>query len=286
MRQSDINLLGKKLKKSDFSNLDNPLYDFSDKKIESVYQKLQEDTKPKAISRDTTSWDEIKECVENHISQYGDEALIIIAGAAPHIWGAIPYLEGKVGARYVSATTHKLSIDLVASEYDSIFDKKTKEKKALDSIQVQIKRDLEVARKLGYDTIEDYITDRSNIKNPRNIIFGAEETGHHTLYFGERDEQLHTVLLDFIRKTEPTSLLYIHEDLNIENMKIDFKNNESSIIRKQPIDKIFDYAKSKKMPVEFGAFGHRDRQSSKFKSYPNGMIGVNPDIDSLSSILF
>ncbi|PIU75685.1 hypothetical protein COS75_02955 [Candidatus Pacearchaeota archaeon CG06_land_8_20_14_3_00_35_12] len=142
--EKHIERLESELKERGFSNSDNPLYDLSDKRIMSVYQKLQTDTKAEAVSRDTTSWDEIKECVESHMSQYGDGALVIISGAAPHIWGAIPYLEQKVGARYVSATSQKLGVDLIVNEKLSIkFDKGTKEEKeqkALDLIQSQMKK--------------------------------------------------------------------------------------------------------------------------------------------------
>ena len=260
-----ISKFEKELLEGGFSNLDNPLFDLLDERVKSVYQRLQTDTKPKAISRDTTSWNEIKEWVEAQVSQYGDGALVIISGAAPHIWGAIPYLEQGVGARYISATSHKLGIDLVANEDLMIkFDKGTKidkEQKALDAIQVQMKRDLGVARNLGYDTIEAYIADRNNVQNPRNVIFGAEETGLHTLYFGDRGEQLYANLLDFFKSANVKSVLYIGEDLQVENMRRSFREGKLEFMGKLPRDKIFDYAKSQGIPVEFGAFGHRDRQS-------------------------
>lgn len=263
--EKQIGKLERELQEGGFSNSDNPLFDFSDERVRSVYQRLQTDTKAEAISRDTTSWDEIKECVEGHVSRYGDGALVIVSGAAPHIWGAIPYLEQQVGARYISATSHKLGINLVANEDTMIkFDKGTKEdkeQKALDAIQVQMKRDLSVARNLGYDTIEAYIADRSKVQNPRNVIFGAEETGLHTLYFGEREEQLYANLLDFFKNANVKSALYIGEDLHVENSRKSFQEGKPEFMGKLPRDKIFDYAKSQGIPVEFGAFGHRDRQS-------------------------
>ncbi len=259
--EKQIGKLKKELQEGGFSNSDNPLFDLSDERVRSIYQRLQTDTKAEAISRDTTSWDKIERCVESHISQHGDGTLVIISGAAPHIWGAIPYLEQKVGARYISATSHKLGIDSVANEANMIiFDKGTKEdkeKKALDSIQVQMKRALGVARNLGYDTIEAYIADRGNVQNPRNVIFGAEETGFHGLYFGERAEQLYRVLLDFVKETKPKSILYIREELIVENTRRYFEEGKPSYMEKQPRDEIFDYAKSQLVPVKFGAFGNR-----------------------------
>lgn len=255
--EKQIGKLERGLQERGFSNSDNPLFDLSDERVNSVYQMLQTDTKAEAISRDTTSWDEIKECVEGHVSRYGDGALVIISGAAPHIWGAIPYLEQRVGAKYISATSHKLVIDLVANEDTMI--KLDKEQKALDSIQFQMKRDLGVARNLGYDIIEDYIADRCNVQNPRNVIFGAEETGLHRLYFGEREEQLYANLLDFFENANVKSVLYIGEDLHVENSRKSFQDGKPEFMEKLPRDKIFDYAKSQGIPVEFGAFGHRDR---------------------------
>jgi len=259
--KEQISKLERELQTRGFSNSDNPLFNLSDERVKSAYQRLQLDTKAEAISRDTTSWDEIKESVESHISKYGDRALVIISGAAPHIWGAIPYLEQRVGAKYISATSHKLGIDLVANDKYDEGTKEDKEQKALDAIQVQMKRNLGVARYLGYDTIEEYISDRSNVQNPRNVIFGAEETGLHELYFGEKEEQLYKILLDFVKKANPKSILYISEDLNVENIREDFEKGKPSFMGKLPRDEIFDYAKSQGIPVEFGAFGHRDRQS-------------------------
>lgn len=265
MRKTDISLLERKLQERGFSNLDNPLYDLSDEKVRVAYQKLQTDTKAEAISRDTTSWGEIKECVEDHVSRYGDGTIVIISGAAPHIFGAIPYLKQRIGARYVSTSSHKLSVDLIMSKSVRLeLDKGTDEEKAtkaLNSIKVQMKRGLGVVKKLGYDTIEAYIADMSNVQNPRNLIFSAEETGLHEIYLGERNEQLHKILLDFIKRTKPTSILYIREDLNVEGIRNDFENGKPSFKRKLPRDEIFDYAKSQGIPVEFGAFGHRDSQS-------------------------
>ncbi|PIU75684.1 hypothetical protein COS75_02950 [Candidatus Pacearchaeota archaeon CG06_land_8_20_14_3_00_35_12] len=108
---------------------------------------------------------------------------------------------------------------------------------------------------MGYDKIEDYVADR-NVKNPRNLIFGAEKTGLHELYFDKRNRQLHNILLDFVKRTKFTSLLYIGEDLFVENMKIAFK--DFSFREELPRDKILSYAKLQRIPVEFGAFGHRE----------------------------
>jgi len=253
-----VELLERELKKEGFSNLVNPLYNLSDERVKSVYQNLQKYVKPKAILRDINSWYEIRNCVEAHIQKYGDKALIIIDGAAPHIWGAIPYLEKKVGARYISATAYKLSIDLLIGEDYTKNDRETKERKALDEIQIQMERDLGVVRNLGYNTIEDYIADRNNIQNPRNIIFGAEELAPHIIYCGRRKDELYTILLDFLKNIDVTSILYIEEDLHVNNIRMDFENNRLGDI---PQDKIFKHAKYQGIPIEFGAFGHKTRYS-------------------------
>ena len=262
VNQSDISLLERELQEGGFSNLDNSLFDLTDERLRLAYQELKTTTKPEAYSRDTTSWDEIREFVGAH-TYHTSGTIIIVSGAAPHIWGAIPDLEKMVGARYISATSHKLGVDLVANEDLMIkFDNETpeqKSRKALDKIQVQMRRALGVVKSLGYDTIEDYIADRNNAQNPRNVILGAEETGLHGLYLGKRDDQLHKVLFSFIKKVKTTSILYIHEDLNVENMRRTFEKG-SSIRDKIPRDEIFDYAKTKSIPIEFGAFGHRDRK--------------------------
>jgi len=263
--KKQIGKLERELQERGFSNSDNPLFDLSDERVRSVYQMLQTNTGAEAISRDTTSWDEIKECVEGHVSQYGDGALVIVSGAAPHIWGAIPYLEQQVGARYISATSHKLGIKLVANGDTMVKSnegiKEKGEQEALNSIQVQIRRDLGVARNLGYDTIEAYLADRSNVQTLRNVIFGAEETGLHHLYSGERNKQLYDVLLDFVKEAKPKSILYISEDLNVQVIRSDFETRKPEFMERLPRDKIFNYAKNQGIPVEFGAFGRRDREN-------------------------
>ncbi|MDP3026921.1 MAG: hypothetical protein Q8N63_04380 [Nanoarchaeota archaeon] len=85
IKQSEIGLLEKELKEGGFSNLDSPLFDLTDKRVRQAYQELKTTTKPKVFLRDTTSWDEIRECVGAH-TYHRSGSVIIVCGAATHIW--------------------------------------------------------------------------------------------------------------------------------------------------------------------------------------------------------
>lgn len=123
-----------------------------------------------------------------------------------------------------------------------------------------MERFLGVVKYLGYDSIEAFLDDRIKVKNPRNLIFGEEETGLHGLYYGEQKVKLYEKLLDFLKNSNSQirSVLYIGEDLDVENARINFEKGKTESL-KLPRDKIFDYAKRQYIPVKFGAFGHRER---------------------------
>src|SRR3989338_4749207 len=125
----------------------------------------------------------------------------------------------------------------------------------------EVKRNRAGKSNLDYNTIEAYFEDRENVQNPRNVIFGAEETGLHILYSGEREEKLYANLLDFFKSADVKSVLYTGEDLYVENVRRIFQEGKPEFMGKLPKNKIFEYAKSQGIPVEFGAFGLRDRQS-------------------------
>ena len=260
MKNCDLGEFANKLENEfmgkDLSNLKNPLYDLSDGRIKSLYDALQKETGSSVIYRDTSSWGEITEAVKQHISKYGDGALILIEGASPHIFGALPRLKDENGTRYVSATALKLNLDSLKQEDTTI----RNEQEALKVLGTQMRRDLGVVKYLGKRNIEDFLSDMKNIENPKNIILGFEETGEHSLYCGEAKKPLYDTLLNVIQESgiKPKSILYIEEDLNVDHMKKKYARGDL-LHERLPRGKLFAWAKKYDVPVEFGAFGIRDR---------------------------
>ncbi len=241
-----------------FGRIAHPLFDITEPQTGLIYRELQNEVGPQAISRDITSWTEIQTTVLNHVSKYGDNALIVIEGAAPHIWGAIPMLEKEAGCKYIQAPTLALALNKGLGDAIGKVDP--------ERLAVQMTRDLGVVKYLGARDIEHFINERNAGTQNRNLIIGMEETGLHGLYTTEHAAGPYEDIIKYVREYSPKSVLYIHEDLNVENIKSGLNRYKEtgqlgsgwSIL---PRDKFLATAIDLGVPVEFGAFGFLDRQN-------------------------
>ena len=239
-------------KKGGYYNLPSPLYELSDPQVFRLYSHLQSTTSPHVIPPDTSSWMEIKQAIKDHIAKYGDGALIIISGAAAHIWGAIPELEKDFGIRYISVTPRKLTPENVKRKVLYI----NTNEEALDLIGNQMKRSLGVVKYLGYDSIEAFLQDRTD-GAAGNIVVGIEETGLHEMYsdidFSKNPKTpIYEILKRFIDEIQPTSILYIGEDLCVETF---YESLEKGGCSDSPLWDFIRHAVRYGIPIEFGKFG-------------------------------
>ncbi len=264
--RSSIDSLVEKLRQRGYLNDDKPLFDLNDPKISAIYRRAIAETRAAAIRRDTTSWQEIQEAINSHLKQYGPGALIILNGAAQHIYGAIPSLQESLSIRYISTTPIKLTIaDVQRSNMDD-----PSETAALDDFKTHIDRAIGVVKSLGYQDIEMFLAASRKTQNASNIAIGVEETGSHTIYYRDdcREQKiLYGILTEYLKEARPTSVLFIGEDLNVNDKMSTFSTYEKYLENEQdhklflglPADDFLVLAKQMRIPVAFGAFGHLSR---------------------------
>lgn len=260
-----------RLKLGGFLNDSSPLYDMKDPRIVNTYAEAVKTTSPYVIFRDTSSWEEIEGAVTKHLKKHGSGALVVISGAATHIYGAIPRLEKTASIRYLSTTPIKLSIADIQRDGASLDKSETK---ALADIRVQMGRNIGVLRTLGYRDIQSFLADRAKARDARNVIVGVEETGLHTVYnrgAWEDKAAIYKALTEFVDLAKPTSILYIEESLDVAEKQADYaepgmkrfleseqwQKKELGLPRRPWDDFLID-AKNKGIPVFFASFGILD----------------------------
>lgn len=248
-----------------------PLFDLKDPRIMDAYDQAVKRTSPHAIFRDTSSWEEIEGAVSEHLKKHGPGALVVIAGAAPHIYGAIPRLENAESVRYISATPIKVSIADFQRDRGS---SKVSEAEALEDIKIQLSRTIGVLKTIGYDDIQSFLADRAKIRGAKNTIVGVEEIGFHSVYsrgLWEDKVAVYDALKEFVERAKPTSVLYLEEALDVAEKQADFaepgmkrffKNErwqkKELGFPRRPWDDFLIDAKNKGVPLAFAAFGIRD----------------------------
>ena len=178
-----------------------PLFDLKSPAIRAVYDASARETEARASKRDLTSWREIRDAVSAHIKRHGDGSLILICGAAFHIYGAVPEVERTVGARYLSTTPRKLDLEDVRRD-----DPSRPAAEGPKTLRLQMDRANGVAKSIGYQDLLAFMAPRPVASPVRNIAVGIEETGLHSIYL--RDEmaeqrRLYAILTDAIKKTRP-----------------------------------------------------------------------------------
>ena len=240
-------------------NIQSPLFDFNDPTIKEVYNKLKNRVKPEVSARDIQSNYDIENAVEKHLEKYGNRALIIIFGAAYHIWGATNILEDKFNAEYISITPKKLDLEDIMDDEICFSNEAPSERieKAKKSIEIQLTRCLGVVKHMGYKDSEDYMKDISDFDCAKNIVVGIEETGFHWEYDNQASKPIYEILTTFIERFKPKSILYIGEDLFSESMKRNFEEGLKTEFMGEPQYRELFLTKAKKLkiPVEFASFG-------------------------------
>jgi hypothetical protein len=194
-------------------NSPSPLFDFNDPKIIDAYDKTI-NTEAKSISRDIKGVNNIVNAVESHIKKYKGQNLIIISGAAFHIYGAADYLEEKCNAEYISITPKKLDFRDILVYYGFPMGSSNKDEieYARMELEIQFQRANGVVRNYGSDNLKTFVNEISDFGKAGNIVVGIEETGLHSLYTEKDFKQVYGILEEFIKTCKPTSILYLGED--------------------------------------------------------------------------
>ncbi|MBI4357898.1 MAG: hypothetical protein HY584_01240, partial [Candidatus Omnitrophica bacterium] len=249
-----------------------PLFKKEDPIVLQLFQEILTEQPAEIISRDTTSWEEITQAVAAHLEANPGRALIIIEGAATHIWGAILHTERNQKVRYISATKLKLDAETVRDK-TAILPKDKEEDKVRQKLKAQLKRSVGVIKHLGYDSLEAFVRDRHQPKDAHHLMVGLEETGYHYLYSDtESDHIAFDRVTQFLDSYKPQTILYIREDLAVENLKKIHAGlragNLQEVLEKDlqgaeydplPRDQFLLEAEKRGIKVTLAAFGWKDR---------------------------
>jgi hypothetical protein len=231
LRQEDLLNVGEK-----------HLYDLEDEDVKSSYEQLRQTAEPETIRRDNQSNSDIISEVKQHTSQY-ENPLVVVEGAGRHIWGAVPELE-RNGFGYISTTAERLNPENV-QENEVLVDSRSE---ALENIERQMERDLGVVKSMGYEGLEEFLSDR---ESGNNTVIGVEETGLHGMYTGDTTQEIYDSLTALADTQEYDSILYIGEDLNTESIQSGIEDGRTSL----PRDQFLSTAHQSGINIRVGRFG-------------------------------
>jgi hypothetical protein len=218
------------------------LYDLDNEDVHTSYEELKQTATPESARRDEQSNSDIISEVDQNTSHY-DNPLVVVEGAARHIWGAVPELE-KNNFEYISTTAERLNPENV-QENEILADSHSE---ALEKIESQMARDLGVVKSMGYNDLEEFLADRESGDNP---VVGVEETGLHGMYTGDTTQGIYDALTALVDTQEHDSVLYIGEGLHTENVQSGLEEERTPL----PRDQFLTYAHQSGIDVRIGRFG-------------------------------
>lgn len=239
----------------------NELYDLTVPGMQEMYDNVVRTTSAHAISRDTSSFAEIKESVLSATQKHVGDGIVILSGAYPHMIGAVAVLQKDFNIEYVPVSGAQIST--ATKDSRGMANIKGSDTLTEKDLKLQIERDIGVTKTLGYDTMESL---RAAIEltthDPKKktlVVIGLNETGLHGLdeYF-ENSHRVYAALEKTIANLDqkPGFVTYIAEDLNVTSLKHEVTSStQSDYLRNAFLQKLHQSG----IPVEIGAFGHRDR---------------------------
>jgi hypothetical protein len=240
----------------------NELYDLAIPGMKQMYDEIVRSEPSHAISRDTTSFEEIKDSINDAAREHQGDGIVILSGAYRHMIGALADLQKTFNIEYVPIDGMQISTE-TSDSMGELLDKSSNGKVSQKDLQVQIKRDIGVTKHLGQDTMEALrktIESKSYDPSKRTlVVVAAHETGLHHLdnYTKSKDKALAAIERLIPNLSErPGFVSYIGEDLHLENMR---RTVSEPKIDAYPRNAFLQKLHQSGIPVEVGAFGHRDR---------------------------
>ena len=125
-------------------------------------------------------WDWLGDILSSEVSKNGDNLLVIVEGSFVYIWGAAKTLEENIGARVISIVPIKHTPEtgyMVESRKlveTKSFNKYTASTRTGSSLKNRYEEFTTLARSLGYESIEDFIHKRAEVRKPRNVVLGID----------------------------------------------------------------------------------------------------------------
>ena len=244
----------------------NEVFDLSVPDTEKLYRAIKATAKPKVVSRDTTSWEEITQGIKATCAAHTGDGLAILEGAYAHIIGALVNLvrKGDINVEYVPAQGMSIS----TRTPDCLAFRNNQEFVSEEYLCEQMERALGVAKHLGFSDMEemrDFIQNAP--RNPANqtvTFIVPNETGLHWLYnsgpLKDSHDAANKKLAQAVRgsKEKPSFIFFSREDANIGGYKhiLAGQCEPDTSTKKFLVD-----MKQEGLPVEISAFGHPRRPS-------------------------
>jgi hypothetical protein len=142
----------------------NELYDLTEPVTRALYEEVKGYQSAEVFSRDTTSFDEIFRGVNNAAAKHAGDGLIVLAGAYPHIIGAVVRLTNKFNVEYqpmegLQISTRTIDTDRKPTQHlEGDFSANL----TAEDLRVQIERAIGVTKYLGFEDMEETLfRDRS-----------------------------------------------------------------------------------------------------------------------------
>ena len=203
--------LSGEFKRTGLHNLGSPLFDFNDKEVREAYERASVQ-QGMIHDRDFDGAGKIEMEVERHLYLQGNRALILLSGAAFHIYGAVEALENRLDTGYISMTPRKLKFEDVV-ESNKIFrhPAETEIQEAKRTLEIQMRRANGVCVEFGYKGLFDFAEKVSLDKEAGNVAVGIEETGLHSLYTPKYTAEVYSSLGNFLEMFTPRSILFLRE---------------------------------------------------------------------------
>jgi hypothetical protein len=257
----------------------NEIFDLSIPATAQLYQEVKASAKSKVYSRDTTSWDEIIEGVSAVRTAHKGDGIVVLSGAYPHIIGALVKLvrRGDINVNYIPV--EGMSISTATKQPHPIIDDEFVSEKDL---RVQMERCIGVAKHFGFSDLEEiraYVNNAPYDHTKPTITFIVlNETGLHLLYSSGKLDLAQDTAMKKLRlivqqsEQKPNFVFYSGEDASIDGFKdmLSGKGQARTAPQKFLVDSQQDG-----IPVEIGAFGHRDcaQHDSSFGQRNLGLFG-------------
>jgi len=205
------NYLASEFKRKGLHNLGSPLFDFSDREVREAYERASAQ-RGLIHNRDFDGAGKIEFEVERHLYLHGNKTLILLSGAAFHIYGAVEVLENRFDAGYISVTPKKINLgDVLESNKIFKYPAESELGKAREMLEIQMRRANGISAEMGYGNLFGFVEKVSSDREAGNVAVGIEETGLHDLYTPGYTARVYDTLGTFLDRFKPRSILFLRE---------------------------------------------------------------------------
>lgn len=261
----------------------NDLFNLADADTLRMYQDASDRCGPCAISRDTSSNQEIEEAVQAAAQIHaGKDGMVILDGAYMHIIGAIVKLakSGAFNVRYVPVDGWQVSTQTKNGDGNTI---------QAVMLGINVNRALGVTKSLGFrnmEAVRAYLDAQEHDPQKPTLTFVAfNQTGMHWLYdrsggvredmvnfsFKEAEKRNVQLIMNEVTDHAPGFVVGIGEDWETSQYESMLKGGSNP---RTGVDQLLVTLHAAGLPVRIGAFGIQDRLDNPAPSHKTGLSGT------------